>query len=102
MLEVEEHQADLDWLLALSPHGQKKVPFTLDEGKIPKGSQHDTLVSIAGTMRARGCECPEIEAALLEINKSRLAEPAPEENIRRIAASICRYAPGDKVGLGLG
>jgi primase-polymerase (primpol)-like protein len=62
MLDVEEHQAALDWLLALSPHGQKKVPFTLDEGKIPKGTQHDTLVSIAGTMRARGCEYPEIEA----------------------------------------
>ena len=69
MLDVEEHQAALDWLLALSPHGQKKVPFTLDEGKIPKGTQHDTLVSIAGTMRARGCEYPEIVAALLEIEQ---------------------------------
>jgi putative DNA primase/helicase len=94
MLNVEEHQTALDWLLALSPHGQKKVPFTLDEGKIPKGSQHDTLVSLAGTMRARGCEYPEIEAALLEINRSRLEEPAPEENIKRIAGSVCRYAPG--------
>jgi putative DNA primase/helicase len=52
LLDVEEHQADLDWLLELSPHGQKKVPFIV-QGKIPKGSQHDTLVSIAGTMRAR-------------------------------------------------
>jgi hypothetical protein len=100
MFDIEEHQAALDWLLALSPHGQKKVPFKLDEGKIPKGSQHDTLVSIAGTMRARGCEYPEIEAALLEINRSRLEEPAPEENIKRIAGSVCRYAPGDKRGIG--
>ncbi len=100
MLDVEEHQAALDWLLALSPHGQKKVPFTLDEGKIPKGTQHDTLVSIAGTMRARGCEYPEIEAALLEINRSRLEEPAPVENIKRIAGSVCRYAPSDKRGIG--
>ena len=30
MLDVEEHQADLDWLPALSPHGQKKVPFTVE------------------------------------------------------------------------
>lgn len=28
MLDVEGHQADLDWLLALSPHGREKVPFT--------------------------------------------------------------------------
>jgi hypothetical protein len=100
MLDVEEHQAALDWLLALSPHGQKKVPFTLDGGKIAKGTQHDTLVSIAGTMRARGCEYPEIEAALLEINRSRLEEPAPAENIKQIAGSVCRYAPSDKRGIG--
>lgn len=99
MLDVEEHQADVDWLLALSPHGQKKVPFTV-EGKIPKGSQHDTLVSVAGTMRARGCEYAEIAAALLEMNKSRLQEPAPEDNIMRIALSVCQYPPGDKRGIG--
>jgi hypothetical protein len=99
MLDIEEHQSDLQWLLALSPHGQRKVPFTV-EGKIQKGSQHDTLVSIAGTMRARGCEYPEIAAALREINKSRLEEPAPDDNIKRIAESICEYAPGDTCGTG--
>jgi hypothetical protein len=99
MLDIEEHQADVDWLLTLSPHGQRKVPFTV-AGRIPKGSQHDTLVSLAGTMRTRGCEYPEIEAALLEMNRSRLEEPAPDDNIKRIADSICRYAPGDKRGIG--
>ena len=99
MLDIEEHQADLDWLLALSPHGQKKVPFTV-EGKILKGSQHDTLVSLAGTMRARGCEYAEIEAALLETNRRRLQEPAAEDNIKRIAFSVCQYPPGDKRGIG--
>ena len=98
MLDIEEHQPDLDWLLTLSPHGQRKVPFTV-EGKIRKGTQHDSLVSLAGTMRARGCEYPEIEAALLEINRTRLEEPAPEEAIRRIVESICRYAPGDFDGI---
>jgi hypothetical protein len=99
MFDVEEHQADLDWLLALSPHGEKKVPFTV-EGRIPKGSQHDTLVSLAGTMRARGCEYREIEVALLEMNRHRLQEPAPEDNIKRIASSVCQYPPGDKRGIG--
>ena len=96
MLDIEEHQADLDWLLALSPHGHKKVPFIVP-GKIPKGSQHDTLFSIAGTLRARGCEFAEIFALLVETNK-RLEEPAPESHLRRIAESVCRYAPGDKRG----
>jgi len=98
MLEIEEHQGDLDWLLALSPHGHKKVPFTV-QGKIPKGSQHDTLVSLAGSNRARGCEFSEILALLCETNK-RLEEPAPESHLRRIAESVCRYAPGDKRGIG--
>ena len=100
MRDIEDHQADLEWLLTLSPHGAKKVPFTIDEGKIRKGTQHDTLVSLAGTMRARGCEYPEIEAALLETNKTRLEEPAPEADIKRIAESICRYTPSDNRGLG--
>ncbi len=94
MLDIEEHQAALDWLLALSPHGQKKVPFTIT-GKVPKGSQHDTLVSLAGSNRARGCEFPEIFALLCETNK-RLEDPAPESHLRRIAESVCKYPPGDK------
>lgn len=92
MLDVKEHQAALDWVLGLSPHGQKRVPSTVT-GTIRKGSRHDTLVSIAGTMRRRGCEYPEIEAALLTMNSNRLEEPKPEEAIKRIAKSVCRYKP---------
>jgi len=98
MCDVEEHQADLDWLLTLSPHGHRKVPFNA-EGTIPKGSQYDTLVSIAGTLRARGCEFAEILALLCEMNK-RLEEPAPEAHLGRIAENVCRYAPSDKRGIG--
>lgn len=100
MLDVEEHQADLDWMLARSPHGQKKVPSKLGVGKIRKGSQHDTLVSLAGSMRRRGMGVDEIEAALQVTNATRLEEPAPAQNIKRIAASVCRYAPGDDRGIG--
>ncbi len=101
MLEVEAHQADLDWLLALSPHGEKKVPSKLGSGKIPKGTQHDTLVSLAGSMRRRGMGVDEIEAALQVTNATRLEEPAPAQNIKRIAASIGGYAPGDDRGTGV-
>jgi hypothetical protein len=98
ILDIEEHQADLDWLLTLSPHGQTKVPHNT-EGTIPKGCQHDTLVSLAGTMRARGCGFDEIIALLRETNK-RLEEPASDGDLRRIAESVCRYAPADKRGIG--
>jgi hypothetical protein len=36
----------------------------------------------------------------LETNRSRLEEPARDEDIKRIAQSICRYAPRNKCGLG--
>jgi hypothetical protein len=98
VLNIEGHQSDLDWLVGLSPHGEKKVPFTV-QGKIPKGSQHDTLVSLAGSNRRRGCEFPEIVALLLETNK-RLEDPAPESHIRKIVEDVCKYEPGDKPGVG--
>ena len=98
LLDVEEHQAALDWLLTLSPHGQKRVQFNV-EGKIPKGRQHDTLVSLAGTMRARGCKFAEILALLRETNK-RLEDPPPESHLNRIVESVCQYAPSDTGGIG--
>jgi predicted P-loop ATPase len=63
-------------------------------GTIPKGTQHKSLMSIGGSMRKRGCEYPEIEAALLAINETRLEERAPDSNIRAIAGSVCKYPPG--------
>jgi putative DNA primase/helicase len=92
--EVEEHQSDIDWLLALSPHGQRKVPFVIP-ARIAKGTQYDSLFSLAGSNRARGCEFAEILALLRETNK-RLEEPAPESHLRRIAENVCRFAPGTK------
>ena len=62
--------------------------------KIPKSKQHDSLVSFAGTMRNRGAEFPEIFAALIVFNETRCTEPGPEGNIRKIAESICKKAPG--------
>ena len=59
--------------------------------KIPKGKQHATLVSVAGSMRARGLGTEEIFAALTIINASRCSEPGPVKNIRQIAESVGRY-----------
>ena len=59
---------------------------------IPKGKQHRMLVSLAGSMRKRGAEFPEIFAALVAMNP-RLEEPAPEEHLRKMAKSVCKYPP---------
>jgi hypothetical protein len=60
---------------------------------IPKGEQHHTLVSLAGSMRRRGMDADEIEAALMVTNLKRLEDPAPPEDIRKIAQSVAKYPP---------
>jgi hypothetical protein len=72
-------------------HGPVQVPE-----QIKKGVQHDTLFRMGSSMRAKGFGEAEIFAALWEANKARCEEPGPEENIRKLAASICaQYPPGE-------
>ena len=96
-LDIEDHQKDLEWVLSLSPHGQHKVPFKVaDEqtAKIPKGRQYDSLVSFAGTLRARGAGYETIEAALLAMNREQCTEPGTDEDIRQIARNSMRWERG--------
>jgi putative DNA primase/helicase len=60
---------------------------------IPEGYRNDTLTSLAGTMRRRGMETEEIEAALLVTNSKRCDSPLAEDEVRKIASSVCRYKP---------
>jgi hypothetical protein len=55
------------------------------EGKIPYGTQHNTLVSIAGTLRRR-CLCDQaIEDCLQAVNRYQCEQPGPpEENLRAL------------------
>jgi hypothetical protein len=49
---------------------------------------------MAGSMRRRGMSIDSIEAALAIENAARCDPPLPESEVRAIAASIGRYAPG--------
>jgi putative DNA primase/helicase len=62
-------------------------------GAIPEGRRNNTLTSLAGTMRRRGMGFDEIEAALLVTNDKRCDPPLAEEEVRKIASSVCRYEP---------
>jgi hypothetical protein len=87
------------WLLERVKQAQGvaegKGPAPPIPDKIPHGRQHDTLVSLAGSMRARGMVEEEIFAALWVVNENRCERPGPEANIRQIAASMMRYTPQD-------
>ncbi len=69
--------------------GDSAAPLVSDA--IPRGLRNQTLTSLAGTMRRRGMQEPEILAGIAEINRRRCEPPLPEDEVRRIAASVGRY-----------
>jgi len=83
------------WLLRLLLDAQKsRANGSAPIGaSIPEGRRNDTLTSLAGTMRRRGMGAEEIEAALLVTNNKRCDPPLGENEVRKIASSVCRYKP---------
>lgn len=65
-------------------------------GKVGAGHRHNHLVSLAGRMRRGGMSLEAIEAALVVENQSACDPPKPEREVRQIARSMERYAPGDR------
>ncbi len=66
---------------------------SLDSGRIVEGQRNTVLTSLAGSMRRRGMSSREIEAALDVTNRERCVPPLPRDEVGRIVASVCRYAP---------
>ncbi|MFZ6019900.1 MAG: bifunctional DNA primase/polymerase [Chloroflexota bacterium] len=87
-----------DWLLNLltvsrpqtSSNGHKPNP----NGAIPQGQRNTTLTSEAGKMRRAGLDEAAILAALRAINQAQCNPPLDDDEVKRIAASVCRYQPG--------
>lgn len=67
-------------------------------GEILDGDRNGTLTSLAGSMRRRGMGEAEIFGALEVTNRLRCRPPLPEEEVRRICASVARYEPDDRPG----
>jgi primase-polymerase (primpol)-like protein len=88
---VTDHQADIDSLIAYLGPKSTTVPRAIGE-KIPHGTQHHMLVSLAGTMWRRGMTAEAIEAALQIVNAQQCERPGPPENIHQIVASMKRWA----------
>jgi len=84
-----------EWFLRLLRETQKsRVNGSAAIGAtIPEGQRNDTLTSLAGTMRRRGMGFDEIKAALLVTNNKRCDPPLAEDEVRKVASSVCRYKP---------
>jgi putative DNA primase/helicase len=92
-LQVEDHNKDLMALYERLTGGTDRTwrPGPLATGKIPYGQQHTTLVSIAGTLRARKLCDEAILACLLAVNTYQCEKPGPPANIERIVRSTRRW-----------
>jgi hypothetical protein len=90
--EIEDHASDLLMLYERLTAGRKGWPLQpLAGGQIPQGRQHNTLVSLCGTLRIRGV-CEEgIEACLQIVNERQCENPGPREHITRIVRSSRRW-----------
>jgi primase-polymerase (primpol)-like protein len=93
-LQVEDHASDLLCLHNRLTSGAQKVwPLQpLNGGRIPHGQQHHTLVSIAGTLRARRVCDEAILACLLAVNAHQCERPGSPEAISRIVRSTRAWA----------
>jgi putative DNA primase/helicase len=78
--------------------GDKQARFSLPEEKVTKGKRHQTLLSAAGSMRAKGFSQPAIEAALLAVNETQLEEPKPVDEVLALAEWAAKKEAGPLPG----
>jgi hypothetical protein len=89
--QIEDHRGDLLRLYERLTRGRRWPVGPLPGGQIPHGCQHNTLVSVCGTLRARGiCEAA-IESCLQIVNREQCERPGPPENISKIVMSSRRW-----------
>jgi putative DNA primase/helicase len=91
---LEEHTADVVHMYERLTQSSKVKSWPLQPlagGKIPYGMQHNTLVSVAGTLRARRVCDEAILAALLAINAHQCERPASAEHVAAIVRSTRQW-----------
>ena len=92
-LEVEDHTSDVLLLYdRLVGRKIKRWPLQpLKGGRIAHGQQHNTLVSLAGTLRARNICDPAIEACLQMVNELQCERPGPRAHITQLVRSSRKW-----------
>jgi primase-polymerase (primpol)-like protein len=92
-LGVEDHTSDVLLLYdRLVGSKVKRWPLQpLKGGRIPQGQQHNTLVSLAGTLRVRGVCDEAIEACLQIVNQRQCEQPGARAHISQIVRSSRKW-----------
>ena len=85
-----------EWLLRLMRREsvlQNGAHASIFNTLIPEGQRHNTLLSLAGTMRRKGMSTESITEALLVENRSRCIPPFQESEVKKLTQSVARYEP---------
>jgi len=86
------------WPSALMAPQTAYAAASADSDRIVRGTRNSVLASLAGTMRRRGMSQVAIRVALIADNEARCTPPLPREEVERIAISVSRYEPAERVG----
>ncbi|MCZ6625864.1 MAG: phage/plasmid primase, P4 family, partial [Deltaproteobacteria bacterium] len=84
----------LDVIEFAQKHQEKKQQTGKTDGKITQGERNSTLVSMAGTMRARGMSVEAIRAALTAENENCCEPPLEDDEIEDIIKSVTKWEQG--------
>jgi len=82
-----------EWLTSATREKSSTAAISSEPLEIPAGARNATLLSIGGSMRARGLSAEAIEAALLQTNAEQ-EEPLPDDEVKTIVANLARYERG--------
>ena len=95
--DVEPAKLPKTWLDRLRKDGSagpgREKLSTQADGRIPEGQRNTSLASLAGTMQRGGVSPAAITAALIAENKAKCTPPLDDSEIKKIVASITKYAP---------
>lgn len=94
-LDVENHAEDILLLYERLVEGKNNPGWPLqplEGGRISYGQQHNTLVSIAGTLRARRVCDEAIEACLQIVNERQCERPGARVDISQIVRSSRKWS----------
>lgn len=91
---IEDHAADVMLLYNRLTAGGNGWPVGPQQGRIPFGTQHNTLVSICGTLRARQVCEEAIEACLQVVRERQCEKPPSPEHVHQIVVSSRKWGKG--------
>lgn len=89
-----------EWLINWLTSQKEDRPNTQEiTGPVVEGNRNNYLTSYAGGLRAKGISAEDLEGILLRRNHESCNPPLPDDEVRTIAHSIGRYAPGPITGV---